>query len=400
MVRFDFKGVLISGEEISGQRKADSQERLRLLLAHEGIIAVEIRQASRSGGLSSIASFSLKRTLVSFTRQMAVMLRNGMRLDAILRVLQTQRNSRAWQQVLQQVSASLNEGHSLSESLACQPAVFDRFYVSLVRAGESSGDLAEVFSRLARTLESSDRSKRQIKAAMAYPVVIAAVAAIVLLVLLFYIVPVFKEMFLNFQTELPPLTQAVVGLSDLLTAHPLWLLMGLFACSGTLLILSRSYFVVSALSQLPLHTPGLRNLVIKSETANFSRTMAALLGGGVALNEAIPLASSIVRNVQLRGQLEGAAAAIAGGSTLHSAWSDKSLVPSMVSEMIAVGEETGQLARMFESIADFYSEEVEALLPAITAVLEPLLIVIVGIFVAAILIAMYMPLFELIGQLG
>lgn len=400
MGQFEFKGILVSGEEIRGQRKASSGDRLRLLLAHEGIIAVEITQSAKSNSFEFITSFGNKRSLVAFTRQMAVMLRNSMRLDAIFRVLQAQQNSKSWQVVLQRIAASLNDGYCLSESLSSHPAVFDRFYVSLVRAGESSGDLAEVFSRLAKSLETSDRLKRKIKAALAYPMVITVVAAVVLFLLLFYIVPVFKEMFLNFQTELPPLTRAVVGLSDALTAHPLLILFCLLIGGMSLLLMSKTNFVAAGLSQLPLHIPGLRNLVLKSETANFSRTLATLLWGGVALNEAIPLACSVVRNVQLRSQFESAAIAIAGGSTLHLAWKDKKLIPPMVSEMVAVGEETGQLARMFDSIADFYAEEVESLLPAITAVIEPLLIVIVGIFVAAILISMYMPLFELIGQLG
>ncbi len=275
----------------------------------------------------------------------------------------------------------------MSESLSLHPGVFDRFYVSLVRAGESSGDLAEVFSRLAKSLETSDRLKRKIKAALAYPLVIMTVAALVLFLLLFYIVPVFKEMFLNFQTELPPLTKVVVGVSDILTAHPLIIILCLLVGGTGLYLIARTNFVAAGLSELPLHVPGLRNLVLKSETANFSRTLATLLWGGVALNEAIPLASSVVRNIQLRRQFENAASAIAGGSTLHLAWKDKKLIPPMVSEMVAVGEETGQLARMFDSIADFYAEEVESLLPAITAVIEPLLIVVVGIFVAAILIS-------------
>lgn len=400
MGQFDYKGILVSGEETAGQRHAGNQDQLRDLLAQEGIIAVEISRSQQSSRLGSFATLRHRSCLLSFTRQLAVMLRNGMRLDAIVRVLLHQPNAKAWQKLLQNIAASLHEGHSLSEALAAHPAVFDRFYTSLVRAGESSGELPEVFSRLAKSLESSDRLKRKIKSALAYPLVIVTVAVIVLFVLLFYIVPVFKEMFLNFQTELPPLTQAIVALSDVLTTHPLLILGGLSLCGALLVILFQSARVAATLSQIPLHLPLLRTVVVKSETANFARTIATLLWGGVALSEAIPLAASVVRNVQLRRQFESGSIAIWNGSTLHSGWSDEKLIPSMVTEMVAVGEETGQLARMFDSIADFYSEEVETLLPAITAALEPLFIVIVGIFVAAILISMYLPLFELIGQLG
>ena len=369
-------------------------------MAQEGIVVVEIRPATGQGGGRVVSSLRFRRPLVAFTRQMAVMLRNGMRLDAIMRVQLRQSNPKAWQNVLGRVTAELSEGRSLSDALAAQPSIFSKFYVSLVRAGESSGDLAEVFSRLATSLETSDRLRRKVRAALAYPAVITTVAAIVLFILLFYIVPIFKEMFLNFQTELPPLTRAVVGISDLLVDHTGIVMIAVLTGGLGLLLLSRSYALAAALSRLTLHLPGLRTLVLKSETASFSRTIATLLWGGVALNEAIPLASSVVRNVQLRQQFESAATQIASGSTLHQAWSDQQLIPPMVVEMVAVGEETGQLARMFDAIASFYSEEVEALLPTITAVLEPLLIVIVGIFVAAILISMYMPLFELIGQLG
>lgn len=400
MGQFEFKGTLVSGGETSGQRRAASEERLRTSLAREGIIATEIRPSSKRDSIGTIASFRVKHALVSFTRQMAVMLRNGMRLDTICRVLQAQQNSRTWQQRLQQISSDLNDGDSLSASLASQPEIFDRSYIGLVRAGESSGNLADVFSRLAKALESSDRLKRKIRAALAYPAVIMAVAAIVLFILLFYVVPIFKEMFLNFQTELPPLTRVVVTLSDVLTANLLTLLIGLLVFCGILFYTTQINYMAKVLSQVPLHIPGLRNLVIKSETANFSRTMATLLWGGVALNEAIPLASSVVRNIQLQCQFESASAAIADGSSLNAAWSDKTLIPPMMTEMVAVGEETGQLARMFDAIADFYSEEVEAQLPTVTAILEPLLIVIVGVFVAAILISMYLPLLELIGQLG
>lgn len=397
---FTYRGMLASGEEVKGERRASSRESLQVMLAQEGIIVVDINRSNNSATLKAFSPLRSKRELVSFTRQMSVMLRNSMRLDAIIRALLRQKNSKTWQTVLHGLGASLSEGQSLSQSLALQPTVFDNSYVSLVRAGESSGDLSEIFSRLAKSLETSDRLKRKIKAALAYPAVIMAVAAIVLFVLLLYIVPVFKEMFLNFQTELPPLTKIVISLSDNLSSHTLTLILILLSLGVAVMILNRATSFARLLSQVPLHIPGLRNLIIKSETATFSRTLATLLWGGVALNEAILLAASGIRNVLLRRQFESASAAISSGSTLHLAWIDKKLIPPMVAEMVALGEETGQLAKMFDSIAEFYSEEVETLLPAMTAILEPLLIVLVGIFVAAILISMYMPLFELIGQLG
>lgn len=397
---FTYKGMLASGEEVRGERRAGSRERLQVLLAQEGIIVVDIYESNKPATLKAVSPLRGKRELVSFTRQMSVMLRNSMRLDAIIRVLLRQKNSKTWQTVLHCLGTSLSEGLSLSQSLAQLPTVFDNSYVSLVRAGESSGDLSEIFSRLAKSLETSDRLKRKIKAALAYPAVIMAVAATVLFVLLLYIVPVFKEMFLNFQAELPPLTRFVISLSDNLSSHTLTLVVMVLALGVAVMILNRATSFARVLSRVPLHIPGLRNLIIKSETATFSRTLATLLWGGVALNEAILLAASGIRNFQLRGQFESASAAISSGSTLHLAWIDKKLIPPMVAEMVALGEETGQLAKMFDSIAEFYSEEVETLLPAMTAILEPLLIVLVGIFVAAILISMYMPLFELIGQLG
>ncbi len=399
MKKFDYKAVAASGETTCGQRLAKSPELLRQQLSNEGCLVLELSPAA---SLPAGASFAHREysQVVKFTHQLAAMLRSGMRLDAALRVLLRQNHSHRWHRLLTSIAAGLQEGRTLADALAEHPQVFNPVYINLVRSGETAGDLPGVLTRLARSLHSTDRVKRKLRAALAYPVVILAVAVFVFFILLAYIVPVFKEMFMSFQSELPPLTKIVVGLSDALTQYPTYVLgaLGIFAITGILLV--RSNWASQVASNLPLLIPGLHSVVIKSETANFARTVATLLDGGLALHEAVPLAAATVRSERLRSELGSATLLIASGGQLHDAWRNSTIVPPMLTEMAAVGEETGTLSRMFDTVADYYSEEVETIIPSITAILEPLLIVLVGIVVAAILISMYLPLFELIGQLG
>lgn len=399
MKKLDYKAIAASGETICGQRLTRSPEFLRQQLNTEGFIVLEISPAANLPAGASLAHREHGQ-VVKFTRQLAAMLRSGMRLDAALRVLLRQKHSHHWHRLLTSIAASLQEGRSLADALTKHPQVFNPVYISLVRSGETAGDLPGVLTRLARSLDSTDRIKRKLRAALAYPVVILAIAVIVLFILLAYIVPVFKEMFMSFQSELPPLTKIVVGLSDVLTQHPT-LAAGLLAIFATLgILLVRSNWASQFFSNVPLLIPGLHSVVIRSETASFARTMATTLDGGVTLHQALPLAAATVRSEKLRSALAEATTRIASGGRLHEAWQNSTIVPPMLIEMVAVGEETGNLNRMFDAVADYYSEEVETIIPSITAVIEPLLIVLAGIVVAAILISMYLPLFELIGQLG
>ncbi len=399
MKKFDYKAVAASGETICGQRLTRSPELLRQQLNAEGLLVLELSPTASLPAGPNLARREYSQ-VVKFTRQLAAMLRSGMRLDAALRILLRQNHSHRWHRLLTSIAANLQEGRTLADALAEHPQMFNPVYISLVRSGETAGDLPGVLTRLARSLGSTDRIKRKLRAALAYPIVIFAIAVIVLFILLAYIVPVFKEMFMSFRSELPPLTQIVVGLSDALTQHPTSVLgaLGTFAITGILLL--RSNWASQVISNVPLLIPGLHSIVIKSETANFARALATLLDGGVALQQAIPLAAATVRSTRLRTELGGATHLITSGGQLHDAWQDNTIVPPMLTEMAAVGAETGTLSRMLDTVADYYSEEVETVIPSITAIIEPLFIVIVGIVVAAILISMYLPLFELIGQLG
>ncbi len=399
MTQFQFDAIKVSGEAVKGHRRARSAEQLRQQLGAEGLIVLEVKRADNRA-IPTVSATRHSTEVIKFTRQLAAMLRAGVRLDAAMQVLLRQSGSRHWQQVLKSIAGDLQEGRTLADALALHPRAFSAVYTNLVRSGETAGDLPKVLTRLARSLDSTDRIKRKLRAALAYPAVILAIALLVLVVLLVYIVPVFKEMFMNFQSELPPLTKAVVALSDGMTQHPATIVIVLLILLGAAMLMLRSPWASRALSNLPMKLPGLRSVVIKSEIVNFARTMATLLDGGVALNEALPLAATTVRSAKLRFDIAAASQVIADGGRLHGAWQDSRDIPPMLIEMTAVGEETGELGRMFDAVADYYSEEVETVIPSITAVIEPLLIVAVGIIVAAILISMYLPLFELIGQLG
>jgi type IV pilus assembly protein PilC len=400
MTHYVFTGTRLSGETTSGEGDARNETALRYQLESQGIIVIDIIPKTIVYGQSRRAIHVRHGQVANFTRQLAAMTRAGLRLGTIFNVLLKQSHPGGWTQIVRDLSARVEEGMRLSEALSRHPKVFNQFYVSLVRAGEVSGDFSGVLSRLSRFLEDSDKLRRKVRAALAYPAVIMCVSLVVLLILLVYIVPVFKEMFLNFQTELPVLTKAVLLVSDLVNGNLLIIFLTLPVIGVAAWYLSQSQRTRLIVSKTALRIPGLRSLLIKSELSNFFQTMSTLLDGGVALGGALPQATTAVGNVRLRAEFESAMGVIRRGAPLHEAWVTSKLVPPMVVELTSVGEETGRLSEMFRTIAEFYAEEVESALPAMTSILEPMLIVIVGIFVAAILIAMYLPLFEIVGQLG
>ncbi len=400
MTRYSYTGARLTGETITSECDALDESVLQDQLEAQGILLIESHPKTINRTAAFRSANVSRREVANFTRQVAAMTRAGMRIGTIFQVLLRQKHSQEWGRVLQDLSAKIQEGMSLSAALGCHPDAFSQFYVSLVRAGETSGNLAPVLNRLSRFLENSNKLRRRVKSALVYPFVVLCVSAIVLFILLVYIVPVFKEMFLSFRTELPFLTKAVLSASDFVSGNLVAVLLALPLLGAAGWYLSRMSRLQLLTSKVLLSVPGLRSLLVKTELANFSRTMSTLLDGGVALNIALSQAAATVGNARLRIEFGSAGEVIRQGTPLNKAWSASKLIPPMVTEIIAVGEETGHLSEMFAAIADFYAEEVEATLPAVTSLLEPLLIVIVGLLVAAILIAMYLPLFEIIGQLG
>jgi type IV pilus assembly protein PilC len=400
MAKFRYNGLSFSGQQVEGELVARNESELRQLLQADGIVLNSAHEQEVSQPQFKQLLTRGRQELVPFTRQMATMLSAGVSIDRVLTVLTRQAKSGRWRLVLSDLGERVRSGSSLSEALAEHPDIFDTLYVSLVKAGESSGELAVVLERLASFLENSERVSRKVKAAFLYPLAVLIVSIIVVLVLLIYIIPLFQEMFANLHAELPRMTKVVMGVSDFVRGNIVMVVLLLAVVSVLGWWLGRSTFFKTRLGSLMVRLPVVGNLIIKSQLAHFCRTCETLLIGGVQLPGAILLGSATARNLGLRTEIQQGLEQLKGGRPLHSAWDTSKIVPPIMAEMVQVGEETGKLPQMLGKLAQMFSDEVDAVTPALTAILEPVLIVGVGILVAGILISMYLPLFELINQLG
>ena len=400
MAKYRYNSVSFAGQPVDGELTAHSEDELRQLLQADGLVLTTAQVVTTAEPQALRLLSGRRRELVPFTRQMATMLSAGVGIDRILRVLGRQARSKSWRSTLMTLSDSIRSGDSLSAALAGHPEDFNSLYVSLVRAGETSGELPMVLERLASYLEGAERVNRKVKAAFLYPLAVLAVSIIVVLVLMIYIIPIFQEMFTNLHAELPRMTKLVIDISGFFRRQTLLIIAVLVLGSVLLWRLAKSNRTRIMLDRWLLRLPLAGNLIIKSQLAHFCRTCETLLSGGVQLPEAIMLASTAVSNVKIQTELQQGLSALKNGQALHTVWEDGVVLPPIMAEMIQVGEETGKLARVFGKLAQMFTDEVETITPALTAILEPVLIVIVGVLVAGILISMYLPLFELIGQLG
>jgi len=336
------------------------------------------------------------RDLVVFTRQFGTMIDAGLPLVQCLDILAEQQPNKKFQESLRQIKADVEQGSTFADALAKHPKPFDDLYVNLVRAGEIGGILDTILARLAVHLEKADRLRRKVKGAMVYPVTVLVVAIGVLVLLLVKVIPVFEKMFNDFGGVLPAPTQMVVNISHFLQSYIVLFLAGLFAC----VVLfqqarARSPKFRYRTDALFLKMPIFGSLLKKVAVARFSRTLGTMISSGVPILDALQIVAKTAGNKVIEGGLFRVRAAISEGKTMAEPLGETGIFPGMVVQMINVGEQTGALDQMLSKIADFYDEEVDAAVEALTALLEPVMMVFLGGTIGSILIAMYLPIFKI-----
>ncbi len=338
--------------------------------------------------------------LSRFTRQFATMIGAGLPMVQCLEILSKQMESIEFRKIVADVQESVSSGSTLSEAMAKHKKVFDDLYVNMVEAGEMGGALDTILVRLANYREKADGLVRKVKGALVYPIVVSVVATGVTVVMLTFIVPIFAKMFAGLGAELPAPTQVVLGISNLLQAHFLkGIVLLVAAIVGLKLALrtdkGRLYF-----DKAMLGSPLFGNLIRKSAVARFTRTLSTLIQSGVSILDALEITAKTAGNRVVHDAIKRAVISIAEGETITNPLRDSGVFPPMVIQMIAVGEKTGGLDEMLAKIADFYDEEVDAAVAALTSIIEPVIIVIMGIMIGGILIAMYLPMFDIIGKIN
>lgn len=352
------------------------------------------------GNISFLKPKVTKKDLMVFTRQFSTMIDAGLPLVQGLTILAEQSENPTFKAVLKEITKDVEGGSTLAEAMKKHSKIFDALFVNLVAAGEMGGMLDTILRRLAQFIEKAEKLKSQIKGAMTYPIVVMAIAIIVISVILVFVIPVFEDMFKSFGSALPTPTQIVVNMSRFLKSNIHWVVIALIA----LIYGFKRYRATAAgkkvTDSLFLKLPVFGNLLKKTAVARFTRTLGTMISSGVPILDALEIVAKTAGNVVIEEIIYEVRGSIAEGQTIAEPLSENDIFPGMVIQMIAVGEATGALDSMLEKIADFYDEEVDAAVAALTSMLEPLLILFLGGSIGGLVIAMYLPIFEMASAMG
>jgi type IV pilus assembly protein PilC len=340
------------------------------------------------------------RDKAEFCTQLAVMLKARVSLLYALEVINRQTTKKPMKEVVTQVAADVRKGSSLDRALAMHPEVFDQLFVVTAEVGQESGRLPEVLTHLASHLEKINVLKRKVVQALAYPALVLTVATIAVTFLLVFIVPTFAEMFRSFQLELPFTTRLIMGLSGMVSQYGLWLVVVI----AVGIVLSRETLRLPAtrsrLEKLVFRIPLVGDVITKNHVARFCRTLGTLLQAQVSLVDALAVTQRIATNNAIKKQIASILKHVRGGHTFSKPLEGSEVFPPMVVQMIAVGEETSELDLMLLRVADYYEQEIDGRVETLSSVMEPVLVLFLGIIVGAILISMYLPMFDLVNVVG
>ncbi len=338
--------------------------------------------------------------IILFARQFSTMIDAGLPIIQCLEILHTQQANKTFKSMLKQIREAVESGSTFADSLKKFPKHFDDLFVNMVAAGEAGGILDVILQRLSAYMEKSAKLKRQIKGAMTYPAVTLIIAVIVLAVILVFVIPVFQEMFSDFGGTLPVPTQIVVKMSDIVRSKIAYILVGLVL----FIIAMRRFYKTQKgrafMDTMVLKLPVIGGLLRKGAVARFTRTMGTMLSSGVAILDALDIVAKTSGNHRIEKSIYDVRAGIAEGRSMADPLVESGVFPTMVCQMIAVGESTGALDAMLEKIADFYDEEVDQAVENLTALIEPFMLVFLGVTIGGLVIAMYLPIFKMASVIG
>ncbi len=386
-----------TGQILKGTLDVPSKDEVLKHIKQQKMIMVNVREQPKQLSFSLGRSGIKTRDIVIFTRQFATMINAGLPLVQSLDILAKQTENPALGDVTRQVVFDVESGHTLADAFSKHPKAFTELYVNMVAAGEAGGILDTILMRLATFLEKSDALIRKVKGAMVYPGVIFSVAGIAVATLLIFVIPTFQKMFASVGMELPLPTRIVIGMSDFLINY-WWLLILMI---GGAVYGVRQYYATSdgrkKIDQMMLNAPVLGDLLRKSAVSRFTRTLGTLISSGVSILDGLEITAKTAGNRVIHDAVMESRNSIAGGETIAGPLEKSKVFPPMVISMIAVGEQTGGLDEMLSKIADFYDEEVDVAVSALLSLMEPMMIVVLGVIVGGMVVAMYLPIFDMMN---
>lgn len=399
MAVFAWEGKNRKGEVKKGEMEAVNETAVNAALSRQGIVASLVKVKTSDSKALKTKKVDTK-ALVIFTRQFSTMIDAGLPLVQCLEILSSQQEDKSFKAVLTQVKGDVESGSTFADALKKHPKVFDDLYVNLVAAGEVGGILDTILNRLAAYIEKAMKLKAQVKGAMVYPVSIIVIASAVVSGLLIFVIPIFAGIFADFGQALPMPTQIVIGISNILKKYILLILGGLFGAYYGF----KKYYATDGgrkvVDELALKIPVMGDLIRKVAVAKFTRTLGTMITSGVPIMDGLEIVARTAGNKTIEAAIMKTRESISAGKTIAEPLGQSGVFPSMVVQMISVGEATGALDNMLNKIADFYDDEVDAAVEAMTALMEPALMAFLGVVVGGIIIAMYLPIFKLAGAAG
>lgn len=397
MPEFIYKGVNRKGQKVQGEIEADNLTIARQLLERQGFSLKTLKPKPKDllEYIPALQEKVKEKDLVLFTRQFSTMIDAGLPIIQCLEILRDQTENKAFRKVLRALKKDVEEGATFSEALRKHPKVFDQLFVNLVAAGEAGGILDATLTRLAAYLEKVASLKKKVRGAMTYPAIVVAIAIIVIAVILIYVIPVFAGLFRDAGVALPTLTLVVMNLSDFVKNYIHWMILGVVMLGFLFQRFRKTPRGRDLTDRIFLKVPVFGMLIKKVALARVTRTLGTMLGSGVPILESMELVAATSGNTVIEKAVRQAQQAVSQGKTLSEPLSESGIFPPMVIHMVSVGEATGALDSMLAKVADFYDEEVDATVEALTSLLEPMLIVFLGVTIGGLLVAMYMPIFQL-----
>jgi type IV pilus assembly protein PilC len=400
MPTFEWKGTARNGQTQTGVLVADSKDAVINMMRRQQIVVTAVKEKGKEIALPKFGGGVPAQSIAIFTRQFSVMIDAGLPLVQCLEILGSQQEHKVFKRTIIQLRQDVESGSSLADAMRRHPKVFNDLFTNMIAAGEAGGILDTILQRLATYIEKSVKLNAQVKSAMIYPVAVISIACIVVAIILWKVIPVFAALFESLGAELPMPTRVVIALSNFIADY--WWLILILGVTGAFATkrYHQTYKGKRVLDGLLLKAPVVGILLRKIAVARFCRTLATLTSSGVPILDGLQITARTAGNSVIEDAIMATRKSVEEGKTISEPLGDTEVFPPMVVQMIAVGEQTGALDTMLSKIADFYEEEVDVAVAGLMKLLEPILIAFLGVAIGGIVIAMYMPMFSLISQIG
>ena len=401
-VLYEWKGKNPKGNKVKGEMEAETSEQVRLSLKRRKITSTKIKKKPKDlfENIGFLQPKVKETDVIIFARQFSTMIDAGLPLLQCLDILQAQQENPTFKKNLKKIKESVESGETFADALKKFPKVFNELFVNMIAAGEAGGILDVILGRLSAYMEKMAKLKKQVKGAMTYPAITLGVAVIVVAIIMIFVIPVFQEMFESFGSALPVPTQIVVMMSNFVVDNILYIFIGFI---GTMFLIKRIYATRKGrilMDDMFLRLPVIGILIRKVAVAKFTRTSSTMISSGVSILEALDIVAKTSGNKIVEFAINDVKAGISEGRSMADPLLESGVFPSMVCSMIAVGESTGALDTMLEKIADFYDDEVDQAVKNLTDMIEPFMLVFLGVVVGGLVIAMYLPIFSMAGAIG